>query len=74
MSTADRLIAKGRSEGRAEGRARGRVEMLLHLVAARFGDLPADLRARVQSGRSEDLDRWADRVFEAKSLADVFAP
>jgi len=65
MSTADRLIAKGRTEGRTE--------MLLRLLATRFGDVPAELRARVQSGSSEDLDRWADRVFAAQSLADVFA-
>jgi len=65
MSTADRLIAKGRTEGRAE--------MLVRLLAARFGELPAELRARVQNGRGEDLDRWADRVFAAQTLADVFA-
>ena len=77
MSTADRLIAKGRSEGltqgRTEGLTQGRAEMLLRLLAARFDDVPAELRARVQNGSSEDLDRWADRVFRAQSLADVFA-
>jgi hypothetical protein len=85
MSTADKLRAEGLAqgrvegraegkEGRAEGRAEGRVELLLRLLTARFGKLPEPLPARLRNARPEDLDGWALRVLDAKSLAEVFGP
>jgi hypothetical protein len=86
MSTADKLRAEGlaqgrvegraegKIEGRAEGRAEGRVELLLRLLTARFGKLPEPLPARLRNARPEDLDGWALRVLDAKSLAEVFGP
>jgi hypothetical protein len=70
MSTADRLIAKGKAEGAVEGQAR----ILLRQLDARFGPLPARLEARVRGANVRDLDRWALRILDAKSLADLFGP
>jgi predicted transposase/invertase (TIGR01784 family) len=68
MSTADKL----RAEGRAEGRAQERIEVVLRLLTARFGPLPTDLAARVSSASMDALDRWALRILDASSLAEVF--
>jgi hypothetical protein len=68
MSTADRLFARGMVEGKAEGKS----ELVLRLLAARFGTLPARLVARVRAASTRDLDRWALRLLDAKSLAEVF--
>ncbi|HLQ39026.1 MAG TPA: DUF4351 domain-containing protein, partial [Planctomycetota bacterium] len=73
MSTADKLIAKGRTEGRTEGRAEGRAELLLGLLRKRFGQLPGGVTTRVQQATLEDLELWAERILDARSLADVFA-
>jgi predicted transposase YdaD len=81
MSTADKLIAEGRAQGRsqgraqgrAEGRAQGKVELILRQLTARFGPPPAEVTARVRSAPSAALDRWAVRILDARTLAEVFA-
>ena len=68
LSTAERLRREGRTEGRTEGRA----EMLSNLLTKRFGPLPGDVSARLTAASIADLDRWAVRVLDALSIADVF--
>ncbi|MFI1462972.1 DUF4351 domain-containing protein, partial [Nocardia carnea] len=53
MTTAERL----RAEGRAEGAAR----MLLELLAAKFGTLPAETVDRVRSADTDELETWTPR-------------
>ncbi|HEU4417687.1 MAG TPA: Rpn family recombination-promoting nuclease/putative transposase [Planctomycetota bacterium] len=73
MSTAENLIREGRAKGRAEGLAEGRAETILRVLVKRFGPLPADISERVQSATLPELDRWTDRMVDARTLADVFA-
>ena len=73
MSTLERTYQKGRAEGRTEGKAEGRAEAILRQLRRRFGDVAADIEARVRSAPLADLDRWTDRVLDAATLADVFA-
>jgi hypothetical protein len=77
MSTAEKLLAEGRAQGRAEGKAEGkaegRAEVLLRQLAARFGQLPADVTARVRAASSEALDHLALRILDARSLPEVFS-
>jgi predicted transposase YdaD len=81
MSTADRLFAsgkaegkvEGKAEGKAEGRAEGKSEIVHRLLVARFGRLPSRLAARLRAATDRDLDRWALRLLDAESLAEVFA-
>ncbi len=61
-------------EGRAEGRIEGRVEVLLRLLSVRFGVLPPDVVQRLRTASIDDLDAWAERLLQARSLAEVFAP
>ncbi len=76
MSTAEKLIAKGRRQGKAEGKAEGRAkrgaELLLRQLATRFGPPPDAVITRVQTGSSADVDRWAVRILHAQTLDDVF--
>ncbi len=88
MTWADRIrlegqeigLEKGRQEGRREGREAGRVEgrvegmraVVLAQIEARFGDLPADRRRRIEAIASPDeLGRMADRLLVARSLDDL---
>lgn len=73
MSTAERLRREGKAEGKAEGIAEGRAETILRMVTKRFGAVPEHLVARVRNGSPADLDRWTDRILDARSLAEVFA-
>jgi hypothetical protein len=72
MSTAERLKREGHAEGRAEGRVVGHAEMLVRLLERRFGSLTPETRARVLGAAPEALDRWADRLFAANALDEVF--
>ena len=77
MSTAEKLKREGRAEGHAEGRAEGEAkrhaEIILRLLTQRFGALSTENTERVHGANLTELDIWTDRIFDAKSLADVFA-
>jgi hypothetical protein len=42
-------------------------------LTLKFGALPADVQARIQTATPEQLERWTDRVLVANSLEDVLA-
>ena len=69
MSTAEKL----RREGRTEGRTEGRVELLLRQLAKRFGPLPTETVSRITAAAIPELDRWGERLLDAKTLGEVFA-
>jgi hypothetical protein len=73
MSTADKLRAEGRALGKIEGKVEGQAAICLRQLTARFGPLPESTVARVQKGSDADFDRWALRLLDARSLAEVFA-
>jgi hypothetical protein len=64
--------AQGRAEGLAEGRAEGRVDMLLRLLALKFGEVPERARARLAAATDAELVRYLERATLAASLADLF--
>jgi len=70
-TAADRLREEGRREGRQEGRLEGERTMLLRMLTARFGQLPATVTARVGAAAVEEIEGWAERVLVAKTLAEV---
>ena len=67
MDVLDELKREGRAEGRVEGAAR----MLLALLTARFGAVPADARERILAATEPMLTRWSLRVLTAPTLAAV---
>jgi hypothetical protein len=70
-------IAEGKIEGKIEGIAEGKIEggrsLLLRLLHARFGELPAATVARIETADMADLERWSERVLSAQTLAEVLA-
>ena len=77
MSTAEKLKREGKAEGLAEGLAVGltkvRAAAILRMLEKRFGPLPAAVVERVHTATTAELDRWIDRIFDATTLADLFA-
>lgn len=72
MSTAEKLLNKGRAEGITQGVNQGRVDALLRQMTKRFGVLPPPLVLRIHAAPIADLDLWTDRILDAASLAEVF--
>jgi len=56
-----------------EGRAAGRQEMLLRALRRRFGDRSASVVERVARAEPALLEQWFDRVFDARSVDELFA-
>jgi len=67
-----RFLAEGKAEGKAEGRREGRADVLRRQLQRRFGDLPAEVAARLAVADSDQLDLWLDRVLDRASLEQVF--
>ncbi|WP_437630658.1 DUF4351 domain-containing protein [Sorangium sp. So ce854] len=55
----------------AQGRQEGERAILLRQLRARFGELPDAAVARVEGAETAALERWAERVLSANTLADV---
>jgi hypothetical protein len=67
-------VAEGVKEGTKKGIELGYREVLRELLHQRFGELPADVMARLDEAEADTLRAWARRVLTAGSLADVFTP
>ncbi|MDD5037281.1 MAG: Rpn family recombination-promoting nuclease/putative transposase [Methylococcaceae bacterium] len=70
------VFAEGRQEGQQEGRQEGRQEgeqvLLLRQLKRRFGPLPEGVEQRLAQATTDQLERWAERVLEAPTLAAMF--
>ena len=54
-------------------RAKGRAELLVQMLAHRFGELSAELRSRVHAASIPELDDWGLRLVSVATLEEVFA-
>ena len=55
------------------GERKAQVRALLQLITARFGSVPPEVSARIQSASGRVLDQWALRVLTAKTPEEVVA-
>ena len=62
----------GKQEGKREGKQEGQAALLLMLLSQRFGPLSEDTRARLEQADAAQLERWAKRLLDAATLAEVF--
>lgn len=65
-------MVKGMRRGMAEGMERGERAFLARLIERRFGPLTAETRAHLENANQQQLEIWADRILDAKSLEQVF--
>ena len=73
VSTAQQPRSAGRAEDKAEGKAEGKTATLLRLLTRRFGAPAAAVAERIRSATGDELDRWTDRILDARSLDELFA-
>jgi hypothetical protein len=71
LNTWEKARELGFKEGFKEGFKDGGRKLLLRLLRARFGELPAAAVARIQVADTSEIEQWADRVLSAKTLAEM---
>jgi len=74
--TAEKAEAEAKAEARGltKGLMEGRASLLLHLLRAKFGDVPPSVEERLQQAEPAQLEHWGDRVLFAETLDQVFSP
>jgi flagellar biosynthesis/type III secretory pathway protein FliH len=70
MTYAEKLKQEGHDQGQQEGQCK----MLLRQLTRRFGVLPEAVEKRIARAEAAELQDWALRVLDARSLDEVFAP
>jgi predicted transposase YdaD len=68
-----RFYQEVKEEGREEGLEQGEKMILQRLLVRRFGELPSPVQHRLQQANAEQVEQWADRLLEARSLEAIFA-
>jgi hypothetical protein len=68
MSPAEKLL---HMIGPPKWREEGRVELLLKLLARRFGPLSDEIHGRLQHATAAELDAMGERVLDAQTLDEV---
>ncbi|GAB4365266.1 MAG: hypothetical protein Kow0060_22620 [Methylohalobius crimeensis] len=64
---AERFIEQGIQQSMQQGEAR----ILIRLLQRKFGDLPEDIRQRIEAADVDTLLVWSDRVLTARNLEEV---
>ena len=57
---------------RHEERLDGERDRLRKILVLRFGPLSSRLDKRIERAEMEDLDRWSERMFDAKTVREIF--
>ena len=63
----------GLQEGRQEGRQAGQKELLAAMLTRKFGRLPDSVTEKMELADSEQIGLWADKLWDATSLDELFA-
>lgn len=64
---------EGHQEGRQEGRQEGERSLILRLLTRQVGELPEELRSRLNTLSSEQLENLGEALLEFKAIADLVA-
>ena len=66
------MIGSAARELFAQGEATGEAKALVLVLERRFGQLPGDLRRRVDEARAAQLEAWLERAVDGATLDEVF--
>ncbi|MFM7254236.1 MAG: DUF4351 domain-containing protein [Betaproteobacteria bacterium] len=65
-------MQQGIQQGMQQGMQQGEVAVLKRLLHKRFGELPEEVELRLHKATLEQLEVWADRVLDARTINEVF--
>lgn len=65
-------MEKGIEKGMEKGMEKGEAKIVKYLLSQRFGELSEAVQQRLDAASSVELETWAGRVLNAKTLPEVF--
>lgn len=65
-------LEEGLEKGLEKGLQQGEKMILQRLLVRRFGELPLSVQQQLQQASAEQVERWADRLFDANTLDAIF--
>lgn len=68
----NRGLEQGLQQGLEQGRKEGFASLLMTLLSQRFGQVPDWVAQKLTTAPPETLESWSRRVFEARSLDEIF--
>jgi len=68
----ERGLQKGLQQGLQKGLEKGALQLLMHLLETKFGNLPQDLVLRLKQADEEQILQWSGRILTADTLGDIF--
>ena len=68
-----RVYREIKEEGREEGREEGERSLVLRQLTRRVGELPQEVRERVETLELEQLENLGDALLDFTSMADLQA-
>ena len=69
----ERGFQEGRLEGKIEGKIEGKCALLERQLSRRFGPLPEWAREQLASATDAQLDSWAERILDARTIQEALA-
>ncbi|MBF0436632.1 MAG: DUF4351 domain-containing protein, partial [Magnetococcales bacterium] len=66
-------LQEGERIGEQKGELKGKTEMLTRLLQRRFGNVPDWAGEKMANAELSELEAWSLRIFDARSLDDVFS-
>jgi predicted transposase YdaD len=63
---------EGELRGEQRGVQRGEVRVLLRLLRLKFGEIPEDVRRRLEQADADTLLTWSERILTAVRIEDIF--
>ncbi len=64
-------IEQGMQQGVRQGRIEGKMQVLIRLLACRFGPLPGWAKARLEAATEAELEIWTDAFVDAATIERV---
>ncbi len=70
-SFAERFLQKGMQQGMRQGLQQGEARVLTRQLQLKFGELPEEVRKRIEQADEQTLLAWSERVLTASRLDEV---
>ena len=63
---------EGLQQGMQQGMQKGALQILMHLLEKKFGEIPLDIVSQINHANEKQILQWSERILTADNLGDIF--